>query len=140
MQNLVKFHQFVLKIFSRNEILTIIKRYNSVINLQKWIGNNPGLDLVKSMHMQTLIKFHLFAHKILSGNEILTITKGHNSVVNLRKWTGSCNNPSLNVVKVNAYAKFDQIPSIRTQDIERKQNPHDNQGPLLCFKFAKMGA
>ena len=39
------------------------------------------------------------------------------------------NNPNLDVVKVNAYAKFDQIPSISSQDIERKQNPSDNQGP-----------
>ena len=30
---------------------------------------------------------------------------------------------------VNACAKFDQIPSIRSQDIEGKQNFDDNQGP-----------
>ena len=38
-------------------------------------------------------------------------------------------NANLDVVKVNAYAKFDQIPSICSQDIEWKQNPHDNQEP-----------
>ena len=30
--------------------------------------------------------------------------KGHNSVVNL--WRLPCNNPTLDLVKVNAYAKF----------------------------------
>ena len=38
-------------------------------------------------------------------------------------------NPGLNVVKVNAYAKFDQIPWIHSQDIKQKQNLHNNQGP-----------
>ena len=40
-----------------------------------------------------------------------------------------CNNLNLDLVKVNAYTEFDQIPSIRSQDIERKQNFDDNQGP-----------
>ena len=68
--------------------------------------------------MPNLIKFHQFVHKILCRNKIMMITKGHNSVVNMRK--GTCNNPNLDVVKVNAYAKFDQIPSIHSQDIEQK--------------------
>ena len=66
--------------------------------------------------MQNLIEFHQFVHKILSGNEILTITKGHKCVVNLRKLTHN-----LDLVKVNAYAKFDKIPSICSLDIERKK-------------------
>ena len=45
-QNLVGFCQFVLKILSRNEILTSIKGHNSVKLLQKMKGNNPKLDLV----------------------------------------------------------------------------------------------
>ena len=79
------------------------------------------------MHMQNLIKFCQFVYKILSGNEILTIIKGHNSIENVQKLMG--NNPNLDLVKVNAYAKFDQIPSIRSQDIEQKRNFDDNQGP-----------
>ena len=79
------------------------------------------------MHMQNLIQFRRFIHKILSGNEILTVTKGHNCVVNLQKLTRS--NPNLDLVNINAYAKYDQIPSIRSQDIERKQNSNVNQGP-----------
>ena len=45
-QNLVRFCQFVLKILSRNEILTSIKGHNTVKILRKMMGNNPKLDLV----------------------------------------------------------------------------------------------
>ena len=45
-QNLVKFCQLVLKIFSGNEILTSIKGHNSVANLRKMTLNNPNLDLI----------------------------------------------------------------------------------------------
>ena len=45
-QNLVRFCQFVLKIFSGNEILTSIKGRNSIKILRKKTGNNPKLDLV----------------------------------------------------------------------------------------------
>ena len=45
-QNLIRFCQFVLKIFSGNEILTSIKGSNFVKILQKTTGNNPKLDLV----------------------------------------------------------------------------------------------
>ena len=45
-QNLVRFCQFVLKIFSGNEILTSIKGSNSVKILRKIVGNNSKLDLV----------------------------------------------------------------------------------------------
>ena len=45
-QNLVRFCQFVLKIFSGNEIPTSIKGRNSVKILRKKTGNNPKLDLV----------------------------------------------------------------------------------------------
>ena len=31
-----------------------------------------------------------------------------------------CNNPNLNLVNINAYARFSQNPLIYTQDIERK--------------------
>ena len=88
------------------------------------------------MHMQNLVKFHQFFLKILSRNEILTSIKGHNSVINLKR-----NNPKLDLVNIKAYAKFGQIPSICSQDIERKGNPeswHDGQPensipPILCM-------
>ena len=65
--------------------------------------------------------------KILSGNEILTSIKGRNSVKILRKMTG--NNTKLDLVNVDVHTKFGQILSIRSQDIERKQNSEVNQGP-----------
>ena len=38
------------------------------------------------------------------------------------------NNPNLDLIKVKAYAKFDQNPSFRSQDIERKGYSENNQG------------
>ena len=38
-------------------------------------------------------------------------------------------NPNLDVFNVSAYAKFCQIPSICSQDIEQKRNSDINQGP-----------
>ena len=48
------------------------------------------------------------------------------------------NNRNLDLVNTNAYAKFGQLPYICVQDIERKQNSDINQGPFLCYKFAKI--
>ena len=83
--------------------------------------------LLLLMHVQNLVKIHLFILKILSGNVILTSVKGHNSVMNWRKWT--LNNPELDVVNINAYAKLGQNPFIYSQDIERKRNSDIIQGP-----------
>ena len=74
--------------------------------------------------MQNLVKFNQFVPKILSGNEIRTLIKGHNSDINLRKL--SCNNPNLDLVNINEYPKFVQIPSIRSKDIGRKRNSDKN--------------
>ena len=79
------------------------------------------------MCTQNLVGFCQFVLKILSGNEILTSIKGHNSVKILRKMTG--NNPKLDLVNVDVHTKFGQILSIRSQDIERKQNSDVIQGP-----------
>ena len=46
-QNLVRFCQYVLKLLSGNEILTLIKDHNSVKILRKMTGNNTKLDIVK---------------------------------------------------------------------------------------------
>ena len=76
-QNLVKFCPLVLKILSRNEILTSIKGHNSVANLLKMTLYNPNLDLVNAnVYTNILVKFCLLVLKILSGNEILTSIKG----------------------------------------------------------------
>ena len=77
--------------------------------------------------IQNLVRFCPFVLKILSGNKILTSIKGRNSVKILRKMTG--NNPKLDLVNVDVHTKFGQILSIRSKDIERKQNSDVNQGP-----------
>ena len=46
MQNLVSFCQFVLRIFSKYQILTSIKGLNSVANLRKTKIYNINVDLV----------------------------------------------------------------------------------------------
>ena len=78
------------------------------------------------MCIQILAKFCPFILKILSGNEILTLIKGRNSAANLRKMT--LYNPNLDLINVNVYTKFGQIPFIGSQDIERKRNSDINQG------------
>ena len=40
-----------------------------------------------------------------------------------------CNNPNLDAVNIDAHAKLGQIPSIRSQGIEQKQNSDIIQGP-----------
>ena len=45
-QNLVLFCQFVLKLLSKNQILTSIKGRNSVANLRKTKNYNTNVDLV----------------------------------------------------------------------------------------------
>ena len=79
------------------------------------------------MCIQNLVGFCQFILKILSGNEILKSIKGRNSVKILRKIMG--NNPKLDLVNDDVHTKFGRILSIRSQDIERKQNSDVNQGP-----------
>ena len=45
-QNLVKFFPFILKIWSKNQILESIKGRNSVANLRKTTIYNTNVDLV----------------------------------------------------------------------------------------------
>ena len=45
-QNLVSFCQFVLKLLSKNQILTRIKGHNSVANLRKTTIYNTDVDIV----------------------------------------------------------------------------------------------
>ena len=58
-QNLVLFCQFVLKILSKNQILTSIKGRNSVANLRKTKIYNTNLDLVTDNHDNVYTNFGL---------------------------------------------------------------------------------
>ena len=79
------------------------------------------------LFIQNLVRFCQFVLKILSGNKVLTSIKGPNTIKILRKIKG--NNPKLDLVSVDVHTKFGQILTISSQDIERKQNSDDNQGP-----------
>ena len=73
-----------------------------------------------------MVKVCPFVLKILRGNQIFGLIKGH-SGTNVQKMM--CNNPNVDLVNMNAYIKFDEILSICSHDIERKQNFGVNQGP-----------
>ena len=82
------------------------------------------------MCIQNLVLFCQFVLKILSKNQILTSIKGSNSVANLlicRKT--KIYNTNIDLVNDNVFTNFGLILSIRSQDIEQKQNSDVNQGP-----------
>ena len=91
------------------------------------MGNNLKLILSMLICTQNLVEFCHIVLKILGGNEILMSIKDRNSVKTLRKMMG--NNPKLDLVNDDVHTKFSRIPSIHSQDIERKQNSDVNQGP-----------
>ena len=127
-QNLVLFCQFVLKILSKNRILTSIKGSNSVANLQKTKIYNTNIDLVNdNVFTKFQVSFCQIVLKILSKNQILISIKDRNSVANLRKTM--IYNTNVDLVNDNVYTKFGLNRSIRFQDIEQKPNTDVNQGP-----------
>ena len=77
--------------------------------------------------IQNVVLFCQLVLKILSKNQILTSIKGRNSVANLQKT--KIYNTNVDLVKDNVYTKFGLNMSIRSQDIEQKQNSDVNQGP-----------
>ena len=85
LQNLVKFCPFILKIWSKNQILMLIKDRNSVANLRKTTIYNTNMDLVNDYVVQSLVSFCQFVLKTLIRNQILTSIKSRNPVANLRK-------------------------------------------------------
>ena len=125
-QNLVLFCQFVLKILSKNQILTSIKGRNSVANLRKTKIYNTNLDLVTDNVYTNFGLFCQFVLKILSKTQILTSIKGRNSLANLRKTT--IYNTKVDLVDDNVFTKFGLNRSIRFKDIEQKLNSDVNQG------------
>ena len=90
------------------------------------------------MHLQNLVEIHLFIHKILSRNEILTSFKGRNSV-KIDK-NGTLNNPKLDVVNINACAKFRQNPFIHPEDIEQKRHSDVIQETKFCNELTTIDA
>ena len=119
-QNLVLFYQFVLKILSKNQILTSIKGCNSVANLRKTKIYNTNLDLVTD---NVYTNFGL----ILSiRSQDFEQKPNFDSLANLRKTT--IYYTKVDLVNDNVYTKFGLNRSIRFQDIEQKLNSDVNQG------------
>ena len=76
-QNLVSNCLFVLKIMSKNQILTSIKGRNSVANLRKTIIYITHVDLAMIMCIENLVLIGLFVFKILSKTQnFQTLIKG----------------------------------------------------------------
>ena len=110
-KNLFLFYQLVLKILSKNQILTSIKGRNSVANLRKTIIYNTNIDLVNDdlyTKFGLILSIHL---KILSKNQFLTSIKGRNSFANLRKT--KIYNTNIDLFNDNVYTKFGLNQSIR---------------------------
>ena len=85
-QTLVSFCQFVLKILSKNQILTSIKGSNSLANLRKTTIYYTKVDLVND---NVYTKFGLnrsIRFQDIEQKQILTLIKGSNSVPNLPKF------------------------------------------------------
>ena len=71
-QNLVSFCQFVLKILSKNQILTSNKGSNSVANLRKTMIYNTNVDLVNDnvytkFGLNRSVRFQDIEQKLNSG-------------------------------------------------------------------------
>ena len=125
-QNLVLFCQLVLKILSKNQILTSIKGRNSVANLRKTKIYNTNLDLVTDNVYTNFGLILSIRSQDIEQNFFLTSIKGRNSLANLRKTI--IYYTKVDLVNDNVYTKFGLIWSIRFQDIERKLNSDVNQG------------
>ena len=121
-QNLVLFCPFVLKILSKNQILTSIKGRNSVANLRKTKIYNTNLDLVTdNVYTNFGLILSIHSQDIEQKNkQILMSIKGRNSVANLRKTT--IYNTKVDLVNDNVYTKFGLNRSICFRDIEQKLN------------------
>ena len=125
-QNLVLFCQFVLKILSKNQILTSIKGRNSVANLRKTKINNTNLDLVTdNVYANFPLNLSIRSQDV-EQDQILTSIKGRNSVANLQKTI--IYNTKVDLVDDNVFTQFGLNRSIRFQDIEQKLNSDVNQG------------
>ena len=116
-QNLVLFCQFVLKILSKNQILTSIKGRNSDANLRKTKIYNTNLDLVTDNVYTNFGLILSIRNQDIEQKPNLTSIKGRNSVANLRHTT--IYDTKVDLVSDNVYTKFGLNRSICFQDIEQ---------------------
>ena len=102
-QNLVLFCQSVLKILSKNQILTSIKGRYSVANLRKTKIYNTNLDLVTD-NVYTNFGLILSIRSQDIKQKPNFDDKGRNSLANLRKTT--IYNTKVDLVNDNVFTKF----------------------------------
>ena len=82
-QNLVLFCQFILKILSKNQILTSIKGGNSVANLRKTKIYNFNVDLLNDNVFKKFGLILLFRSQDIEQKRNSDVNQGRNSVANL---------------------------------------------------------
>ena len=111
-QNLVLFCQIILKILSKNQILTSMKGRNSVANLRKTKIYDTNVDLVNG-NVYTKFGLNLFIRSQDIEQKPATSIKGRSSVANLRKTMIYITNVDL--VNDYVYTKFGLNRSIRFQ-------------------------
>ena len=127
-QNLVSFCQFLLKILSKNRILTSIKGSNSVANLRKTKIYNTNIDLVND---NVYAKFGLNLFILSQDIEKKTKFRHQSRPVTLLQICEKTTiyDTNIDLVNDNVYTKFGLNRSFRFQDIEQKLNSDVNQGP-----------
>ena len=135
-QNLVLFCQFVLKILSKNQILTSINGRNSVANLRKTKIYNTNLDLVTDYGYTNFGLVSSIRSQDIEQKQNFDVNQGRNSLANLRKTT--IYNTNVDLFNDNVYTKIGLYLSICFQDIEQKLNSDVNQGQSLCCKFVEI--
>ena len=125
-QNLVLFCQFVLKILSKNQILTSIKGRNSVENLRKTTIYNTNLDLVTdNVHANFGLILSIRSQDI-EQKPNFDVNQGPKLCCQFAK--NKIYNTKVDLVDDNVFTKFGLNLSIRFQDIEQKLNSDVNQG------------
>ena len=89
-RNLVSICLFVLKILSKNQILTSVKGRDSVANLRKTMIYDTNIDLVSdNVYTKFGLNRSIRFQDIEQTNTILTSIKGRTSVANLPKLNSS---------------------------------------------------
>ena len=136
MQNLVLFCQFVLKIFSKNQILTSIRGRNSVANVRKTKIYNKNLDLVTDNVYTNFRLILSIRSQDIEQKPNFDVNQGPLLCCQFAKKNDL--HTKVDLVDNNVFTKFGLNRSIRFQDIEQKLNSDVNQGPLLCCKFAEI--
>ena len=119
LQSLVSFCQFVLKILSKNQILTSIKGCNSVANLRKTIIYNTNVDLVNDnvytkFCLNRSIRFLYIEQKLNSDvNEWRTHQSFHACPRYLQEWRNPIKNEGARVftkfLPLKVYGDFSRL-------------------------------